>query len=271
MIIMITDRCNLNCPYCLVDTVSREGAHMTDEDFDRSLQLAKLLGEEIVVLAGGEPLLHPAFPAFVDRAVEGGFWLGVTTNGTRLINDPALTHKFAEIRAKNRGQVQITMHTLSWHNPNFRDFWLHHVHESAHPFSTRRKPRALFPSQKARRNCSPERLTGSGYCSQFRHAADDARMMSQDGNTLRRAIRLHSEQASNGCNLHVHRDGTLRAGPSSFCQELGCIDEALGDFERWSDWVVQVLCYALCERCLEGNEPPTTTPPYDYPGPPPPA
>ena len=78
----ISNICNLSCSFCH-GTVRKKHA-MSVEEFeqltDRLVGRVKFLYFHLL----GEPLLHPDFPAFVERAWEKGFYPILTTNGSLL-------------------------------------------------------------------------------------------------------------------------------------------------------------------------------------------
>jgi MoaA/NifB/PqqE/SkfB family radical SAM enzyme len=62
MIVSITDRCNLNCVGCYARTIHPEPEkEMDDKRLFELADEAEELGISIVMIAGGEPLLRPAF------------------------------------------------------------------------------------------------------------------------------------------------------------------------------------------------------------------
>lgn len=95
-IIEITDRCDLDCPICLVRDAGH--GHMSVRDFGRIIQgLVDTEGQvDIVNLSGGEPTLHPDLDALLDLAdrPEVGR-ISISTNGRRLARDPALRRDLA--------------------------------------------------------------------------------------------------------------------------------------------------------------------------------
>ncbi len=78
----ITNCCNLSCSFC--HGTKRERKLMSEAEFevltDRLAGKVKFLYFHLM----GEPLLHPLFPHFVDRAWEKGFYPILTTNGSLL-------------------------------------------------------------------------------------------------------------------------------------------------------------------------------------------
>lgn len=77
--------CNQRCPYCFtIDHLNRsgdEGGFLEISDFDARLDFLDRSGIDQARLLGGEPTLHPQFPALVERARARGKKVVVFTNG----------------------------------------------------------------------------------------------------------------------------------------------------------------------------------------------
>lgn len=76
-------RCNLTCKHCY--------ATSADIDFDGELSIAEInrvmddlhaFGVRVLILSGGEPLLHPDLFDIAARAKSMGFYVGLSSNGT---------------------------------------------------------------------------------------------------------------------------------------------------------------------------------------------
>lgn len=95
----ITNACNLSCSFC--HGTRRPIHYMTVEEFTKAAAEARGFGEYLYFHLMGEPLLHPKLGDFLRIAVDLGFKVILTTNGTLLekcadilINSPAL-HKIS--------------------------------------------------------------------------------------------------------------------------------------------------------------------------------
>jgi len=97
-IIEITDHCDLDCPVCLVANRSR--FHLTSSQVAGMLdRLVESEGQiDVLNLSGGEPTMHPCFREIVDECLARREILRVTvsTNGLRLLREPALFEFLAE-------------------------------------------------------------------------------------------------------------------------------------------------------------------------------
>jgi len=75
----ITNRCNSRCSFCTIWTETPKSDAQTT-DVINNLYLARKSGCRFVDFTGGEPLLHPELPLFLDKAKKLGFITSVTTN-----------------------------------------------------------------------------------------------------------------------------------------------------------------------------------------------
>jgi len=78
----ITYRCNCRCSFCDIWRDKEAGASpfARPEDVFRNLKEASRLGVRFVDFTGGEPLLHPNLPMFLQQAKSLGLKTSVTTN-----------------------------------------------------------------------------------------------------------------------------------------------------------------------------------------------
>lgn len=75
----ITDKCNAKCDFC--DIWKKDGAiNAKAEDVAENLIAARKLGAKFVDFTGGEPLLNPDLPKFLETAKKLGFITSITTN-----------------------------------------------------------------------------------------------------------------------------------------------------------------------------------------------
>jgi len=90
---ILTDRCNLRCPYCRGVRPEIRG-DMPARQAMRTLDLWIAEGLRNVRFSGGEPTLHPALGELVDRCREGGVErVAISTNGTA---DPGVYHDLVD-------------------------------------------------------------------------------------------------------------------------------------------------------------------------------
>ncbi|NCB74342.1 MAG: radical SAM protein [Clostridia bacterium] len=85
--IMLTYRCNLNCPYCFANEfVNKSVLDMSEENFDKAVGFITRKGPTNLGLIGGEPTLHPDFNKFLVKLMYNPNINDVLiyTNGLRL-------------------------------------------------------------------------------------------------------------------------------------------------------------------------------------------
>ncbi len=77
----LTGNCQLACIHCYADS-GPSGSHgkMTAKDWMNVVDDAKSLGASMVQFIGGEPTMHPQFPAILRHAIRTGIEVEVYTN-----------------------------------------------------------------------------------------------------------------------------------------------------------------------------------------------
>lgn len=88
MRISVTDRCNLQCRYCMPDRISPvpEDSLLTFEEIQDICQIAASLGIRKLKITGGEPLMRPGCPELIKnlKQIPGIAQVTMTTNGINL-------------------------------------------------------------------------------------------------------------------------------------------------------------------------------------------
>jgi heme d1 biosynthesis radical SAM protein NirJ len=89
-------RCNLACQHCYSISADIDfPGELTTPQIYATMDDLKAFGVPVLILSGGEPLLHPDIFAISRRAKAMGFYVGLSTNGTLI--DAALLPQIAEI------------------------------------------------------------------------------------------------------------------------------------------------------------------------------
>lgn len=79
-------RCNLACKHCYSISADYDFPNeLTTEEIYKVMDDLKAFHVPVLILSGGEPLLHPDIFPISQRAKDMGFYVGLSTNGT-LIN-----------------------------------------------------------------------------------------------------------------------------------------------------------------------------------------
>ena len=89
-------RCNLACQHCYSISADIDfPGELSTPDIYRTMDDLKSFGVPVLILSGGEPLLHPDIFAISAHAKSMGFYVGLSTNGTMI--DEAMLPKVAAI------------------------------------------------------------------------------------------------------------------------------------------------------------------------------
>ena len=89
-------RCNLACQHCYSISADVDfPGELSTPEIERTMDDLKAFGVPVLILSGGEPLLHPDIFAISARAKAMGFYVGLSTNGTLI--DDAMLPKVAAI------------------------------------------------------------------------------------------------------------------------------------------------------------------------------
>jgi cyclic pyranopterin phosphate synthase len=110
--ISITDRCNLQCRYCMPRELIPKLSHadiLTYEEILRVVRVATRLGISKVRVTGGEPLVRKGVYRFLKQlvATEGLKDVSLTTNGV------LLAENLEKIQAAGISRINISLDTLS--------------------------------------------------------------------------------------------------------------------------------------------------------------
>lgn len=81
--INITNKCNLHCPHCYVNSTNN-GEEMTSDNFEILLRQCVENNILQVAIGGGEPTTHPYFSDFLKKFRQHGIVPNITTNGKEL-------------------------------------------------------------------------------------------------------------------------------------------------------------------------------------------
>ncbi|NLY36005.1 MAG: radical SAM protein [Tissierellia bacterium] len=113
----ITSQCNLNCSHC-VSEAKQQGSSISIEKTISVINEANSMGVNMLVLGGGEPLLHNNFFGICEYILSTGMKLSFVTNGTLVSN---YKNEFARIvKYKNSLYVGIS---LDGHTPELHGYF----------------------------------------------------------------------------------------------------------------------------------------------------
>ena len=115
MIIMITNRCHMECPHCM-QNATPDGIHMTDVVFNQVMAFCREAKPIAVNISGGEPTEHPRWKEMAREllALPSLKALFVITNGA-WIEDANERMKMARLIRDGRGRVKVQVYS----NPKY--------------------------------------------------------------------------------------------------------------------------------------------------------
>ncbi|MEX0957791.1 MAG: heme d1 biosynthesis radical SAM protein NirJ [Burkholderiales bacterium] len=109
-------RCNLACQHCYSISTDHDFAgELTTPEIFGVMDDLRRFGVQVLILSGGEPLLHPDIFTIAGRAKSLGFYVGLSTNGT-LIDQ----HNLNAIRAIGFDYVGISLDGIGDTHDRFR-------------------------------------------------------------------------------------------------------------------------------------------------------
>ena len=109
-------RCNLTCKHCYsISTDTHFPGELSTDEIYRTMDSLKDFRVPVIILSGGEPLLHPDIFAIARRAKAMGFYVALSTNGT-LIN----AQNIESIAACDFDYVGISLDGLGATHDRFR-------------------------------------------------------------------------------------------------------------------------------------------------------
>lgn len=106
--IMITEHCNLHCPYCFVKdyTCSSEASNISYKNFERAVEFITNNGSSHLGIIGGEPLMHPDFENLMHSIIRNDKvkYVTIFTNGI-------LLEKYIKILNHKKFKILINVNT----------------------------------------------------------------------------------------------------------------------------------------------------------------
>jgi len=106
--ISITSRCNLKCVYCYSEADNRHAHDVPFAEIKDILDRFYALGTRIVLLQGGEPLLHKDLDAIITYVKSKGIYCAVTTNALNFRDRLDSLKKVDQVQLSIDGDERIT-------------------------------------------------------------------------------------------------------------------------------------------------------------------
>ena len=98
-----TEACDLACPGCVSeDLIANKGRFSNERLLSLGVELKDAGVKALILIGGGEPLMHPAIGEFMRYLGENDIHLGITTNGT-------LIDKYLDIIAEFSSWTRISL------------------------------------------------------------------------------------------------------------------------------------------------------------------
>ena len=109
--------CNLNCKNCsaLVDFDYNKNYYISEEEIIEILKVAKKSHYKILVITGGEAILHPNIERILELIFESGFIIWMNTNGI-------LKDKLSNLKTKFPKLIYKNSYKTSSFQPLFKNF-----------------------------------------------------------------------------------------------------------------------------------------------------
>jgi len=109
-------RCNLACKHCYSVSADIDFANeLTLREINTVMEDLRAYGVPVLILSGGEPLMHPHILDISRRAKAMGFYVGLSSNGTRITE-----HNIDEIAAVGYDYVGISIDGMREAHDAFR-------------------------------------------------------------------------------------------------------------------------------------------------------
>ena len=109
-------RCNLTCKHCYSISADKDFAgELSTEEIFATMDDLKRFRVPVLILSGGEPLLHPDIFEISRRAKGMGFYVGLSSNGT-LIDESNIEH----IAAAGYDYVGVSLDGIQKTHDEFR-------------------------------------------------------------------------------------------------------------------------------------------------------
>lgn len=243
MLIMITNRCNENCPHCMENS-NPNGQMMDGRTFHKAVMFAKYIGCSVITVSGGEPTMHPDFFKFCKSLeVDYKMCFTVVSNGT-WYNDKKIERHVRRICSGFKYFISMQVYT----NKSFyRDY---EAIKAKKPFFDSFYGRVIFEESPI---CSMQDLGRAKTCelaqkmcdeSQYHQSCLNANLVArqvnypgQYGKTLEWPLRQF-------CHPMVDFNGDVHLSESWLCPSVGNVNEHLFD-DIWEG----IKDYRPCGQC----------------------
>lgn len=109
-------RCNLTCLHCYTTSVDKDFPNeLTTPEIYTVMADLKAFKVPVLILSGGEPLLHPDIFAISQRAKDMGFYVALSSNGTKISSK-----NIDQIAAINYSYIGVSLDGIEETHDTFR-------------------------------------------------------------------------------------------------------------------------------------------------------
>lgn len=224
MLLRVTNKCHGGCSHCMIDSSGPDGEHMSAETFDKVLGFLHRTNTPAVLVSGGEPFEHPHIFSIINKLSRRGY-VFVASNGHFILDDE-LTER---IRSSGVA-VQVTC------DPRYYGKKLDRYQFLEPQFHFEDSLGGIFPCRRTKEaGLAPSRQ--SPMCFNIR-SATRARGFVDGVVLLTRSARI--------CSPSINVDGTVRAGETDTCHQIGTVDSTLQEIEM-------ALVGMRCGKCGTGG------------------
>jgi heme d1 biosynthesis radical SAM protein NirJ len=109
-------RCNLTCKHCYTTSADINfPGELTTPEIYQTMEDLRAFGVPVLILSGGEPLLHPDIFAISQRAKDMGFYVALSSNGTLITAE-----NIEQIASINYQYIGVSLDGMREAHDNFR-------------------------------------------------------------------------------------------------------------------------------------------------------
>ena len=106
--ISITSRCNLKCTYCYSEEDNRNARDVSPEEIFKTIDEFYNLGTRVVMLQGGEPLIHKNLDDIVNYIKTKKMYCSITTNSINFERHINTLRKLDQVQLSIDGNKELT-------------------------------------------------------------------------------------------------------------------------------------------------------------------
>ncbi|MDD2365628.1 MAG: radical SAM protein [Desulfuromonadaceae bacterium] len=106
--ISVTSRCNLRCSYCYSAEDNLNARDVSADEICQTMAAFYELGTRVIMLQGGEPLLHPEIDRIISFVKKKGMYCAVTTNGSFVPDHLESLKKVDQVQLSIDGNREVT-------------------------------------------------------------------------------------------------------------------------------------------------------------------